>query len=461
MDAETKSIPDASGEVEGPVPVAKNPDHPWSLARSVSLPFLLRALGATAVVVAVGVFLFQQWGSGDDLRRYLLLLGIIGALTFAGVASATLLREPKGARTFVTLALASAPVGFTVAAALIYVHWHWDLPRSLAWEIGAWRIDSPGITAIAVAGGVALLALVSLLGFFVLARRSAWALSLGYVLANGVLLVPVRESSSIGWLLVATTVGVLVLVTDRAHRDPSLATLEGRIAGGLLFLPLIILGGRNLVFYAPDAMLALTLAVSLHLLVRTIDRSLPQSSVGHPAALGVNLATAAAAGLSAVVLANEIDFARQIPQHLSAGSVLFAVLLTETASRAGAKGRWIYQVAALVAVVGPVLDLVVSGSQIDALVCILVGTTLVLGGFVFSQGLLALSGVVALILGLGAEALRLIHYFNLGGWGSLAALGIIAILAGSVAERYGTRLKGGLLGVGKRFREQANRVLTH
>ncbi len=437
--------PDASPVVEAPNASA------WTGSHWPTLPWLLRLLGATAVTAAVAVFLFQQWGTGDDLRRYLLLLSIIGTLTFAGVSSVLLLKEPKGARTFVSLALAAVPVGFTVAAALLYVHWYWDSPAITAADFAEWRIENPQMTLIAVVGGVVALSLVSLLGFMVLARRSAWPLALGYILVNAVLLIPLREPAVMSWWLMVAVAGALALVADRSRRDPSLGTLEGRFARFLLFIPPTILAGRSLIFYSPDAMLALAGALSLHLLVRAVQLSLPPRSRWSEIALLLNLLPVVGAGISTLLLVAQVS---QFHLSLTLGGLVIALLLAETASRAGPWAPWLYRIAALIGLLSPVVDLLLTGGQINAIACILIGGLVLLAGFLYGQGLIALLGLVGLSLGLGVEALWLIKHFNFGGWGTLAVLGVAAILAGSVAERYGTRFRAWLGQLQQRFQEQ-------
>ena len=68
-----------------------------------NLPDLLRILGAGALIIAMYGFLVRGWQSGNDVSRYLMLLGHTGLLSVIGLASGHWLKEAKSARLLVTL----------------------------------------------------------------------------------------------------------------------------------------------------------------------------------------------------------------------------------------------------------------------------------------------------------------------------------------------------------------------
>lgn len=84
------------------------------------LPSLLRILGTTALLVAMYSFLVKGWQSGGDVFRYLLMLGHTGAMAAIGLASGHWLKEGKGARLLLTLALVSVAANFAILGAFIY-----------------------------------------------------------------------------------------------------------------------------------------------------------------------------------------------------------------------------------------------------------------------------------------------------------------------------------------------------
>ena len=85
-----------------------------------NLPAILRILGAGAVLIAMYSFLVKGWDNGDDMFRYFLMLGHTGALAAIGLASGYWLKESKGARLLLTLALISVPANFAILGAFLF-----------------------------------------------------------------------------------------------------------------------------------------------------------------------------------------------------------------------------------------------------------------------------------------------------------------------------------------------------
>ena len=78
--------------------------------RYASLSDLLRLSGAVTVAIAMGLFLLDGIEVVNDLQRFLTMLGLTGALTAAGLAMSVFLKEQRGSRVFISLALLSVPV---------------------------------------------------------------------------------------------------------------------------------------------------------------------------------------------------------------------------------------------------------------------------------------------------------------------------------------------------------------
>lgn len=70
---------------------------------------LLRMVGAGIVVASMSSFMLQDWGSGNDIQRYFLLLMQSALLAAGGFAMSYVLRENKGARIFFGLSLIPSP----------------------------------------------------------------------------------------------------------------------------------------------------------------------------------------------------------------------------------------------------------------------------------------------------------------------------------------------------------------
>ena len=182
-----------------------------------NLPNLLRILGTAALLIAMYSFLVKGWQSGNDVFRYLLMLGHTGVLAAVGIASGHYLKESKGARLLLTLALVSVPANFAILGAFIF-------SQTAVVDVShyphyvAWSVDNLS-TAIFTSGG-ALLALIpiTLLGFTVLARSMSKQLSLLFLLSNAVLLLPIRDPHLVGLMVLGLTF-ISILFSHRASHE--------------------------------------------------------------------------------------------------------------------------------------------------------------------------------------------------------------------------------------------------
>jgi hypothetical protein len=137
------------------------------------LPRMLRSIGAISLLAAISIFLLQGWESGNDVNRYLLLLGHTVGLAIIGFASGHWLGESKGARLLLIIALASVPANFAILGAFMYEQASLDAVNAVYPSVAHWKVNALSTAVMANVGGVLILAPVVWLGFMVLSRRSA------------------------------------------------------------------------------------------------------------------------------------------------------------------------------------------------------------------------------------------------------------------------------------------------
>ena len=85
-----------------------------------SLPRLLRGLGAITLLASVSIYLYQGFGQGSDISRYLILLAHTVGLAGVGLVCSRWLKEQKGARLLLMLTLVFISANFAIIAAFIY-----------------------------------------------------------------------------------------------------------------------------------------------------------------------------------------------------------------------------------------------------------------------------------------------------------------------------------------------------
>jgi len=428
----------ATGRDAAPIPAETN----------LPLSALLRGLGALVVTGAFVLYLFQGWRGGDDLTRALLLLGHTVALTLAGFGLGHWLREPRGARLFIALALAAMPVSFAFLGGLLYSHLGSVMPDPAA--AGFWQPAPDGALALGpvlllTLTATAVLALAIGIGFLVLARRSAWRLTGLYLLANLALLVPVRHGLAVPVLLLGLALALSAAAVRLRRADASLATTEGRFARLVLALPLLLMTGRSLWLYAPDALFFAVLALLGHGALRmAMDAGVRWPRLLESAAAATAMVAAGCVLLTLAPLAALADALK-----LPIATLVLAGLLLDLGNRPGHTGAAYRPTAAALLALAMALNLAIHGGLGPAVGAIAAGIgTLAAGYWLRSRGLFLLGMAVA-VLGLGYAGEAALANFTIGTWTGLVLLGSASIVAGSLLERHGTALRA-LLARGRR-----------
>lgn len=414
-----------------------------ALKRYASLSSLLRVLGAGVLITSVSMFLFKGWSSSDDIERYLMLLAHTVVLAVTGVIIGHWVRESKGARLFLSLALVSTVVNFAVLAGLVYSQVQWDAgfthyPRFATWDAG-----SPAAALVAAGAGLALLAPVSWFSFMALARRSAGQLTGIFMLSGLVLLLPVRET---GYVAVAAVLLTLLLMscTIRARRlDNTLSTAEGRFARLIPYLVPLLMVGRGMFLYGAGFMMFTTISALVFLVLRqlSLDPGCPRGARILLNRLSLLPAASTACGVTGVLLENQwLHETMWIPTIVIAA----ASLLMEISLRAPAGGAGYRRLAALVVTAGLLGNLWEHPEIHTALMCSVAGLVTTILGFTDKQRLVLVSGLAAFLAGTAYQCVVAFSIFDLGSWSALAIVGIIAIVAGSLLERHGVVIRARL-----------------
>lgn len=407
-----------------------------------NLPMLLRTLGAAALIFAMYSFLAKGWQNGNDNFRYLLLLSHTGILAAIGIVSSHYLKESKGARLFLILALVSVPVNFAILGAFIYSQTTLLTATNTAAYPGyvTWSVDSLNAALLTGAGSLLVLVPVVLLGFSVLARRLSTQLSFIFLLNNAALLLPMRDPEIIGLLVLVLTLTVIVATRKLAHNQTDVKTSEGMIALSLQLLPLSVLAVRNLWLYSPDAILFTVFCLTAFLLIRQGVACLETDSKLRRLLdmLMLVLALCLIAPLSSTLADST-----WLPQSLvlPACTLISAVMIYDI-SRNSSQGAQIYRsIAVSVLLLGQIINLFMFDGLLVSLSGIAIGACMLVYGVNARQRSVFLAGLILVLIGSLQQLIMLTYRFDLGSWASFTVLGIIAIVTASVIESQGTRIK--------------------
>ncbi len=219
----------------------------WTqLQEHMSVSGVMRLIGVLVVVAGMCSFLLEEWHSWNDTGRYFVMFGGSCLFALAGLLMSYAMRDNVSARVFLGLGLASVVANFTTLGGLV----HSLYQPAAGMDLGA------GSVLLAMACAYTVLLPIAWFAFKVLAGTSARLLTFAFAGMNSLLLLPMRDSLSVG-LLTAVAVAVPLWLSRTSLRDRlALKTIEGRVSMLALGAPAAIIVARALWLYQADALLA-------------------------------------------------------------------------------------------------------------------------------------------------------------------------------------------------------------
>lgn len=405
-----------------------------------SLSDLLRYGGALSVAVAMALFLVEGVQAFNDLQRFLTMLGFTAALGVAGFLSSLLLKEQRGSRVFVGLALLSVPVNFTVFGALLYSMFPLDGMAAAYPGFAQWQAASVSDMAIAIGAGVAVLLPVVWLGYTVLARSDKQWLSAALVISSVALVIPVRQELIVAVIALLAASASWWFLRRYGKGSLALKTLEGKFASTLLFIAPLILVGRSMFLYQASGALLLMLSAGAYFAARQLlaSRSAANWFTALTSLFALNMTFAV--GGSVIAISEQLiddEFATLFATivFLLINYDLVKVSVNKRLANTMGLASVVLSCCLIVALA------VFGGKTMLTMACVAALISIVIAGYT-----LAYPGA-SVIATASLAAIAIIHFdaiwdMALGtGWWGVAALGVVAIVAGSLVDRMGTVVK--------------------
>ena len=410
-----------------------NPQTHWTKI----LPNLLRFMGAAALLLSVSVYLLQGWGQGSDLNRFFLLLGHTVFLAVMGLVCSRWLKEQKGARLLLMIMLVFISANFAILGGFFLSLWGSPVPHlhgAVTWVIG-----NSTQSILLLTGALAVLIPLAWFGFTIAARRSANAFTLVFLVCNLALLIPTRNEWILGGIMLTLLTGLLVVITKIRSQDVTLATYEGWIARLILFVPLGIMLGRNMM-HSMGAFMPFVMSVILFIFSRHLTLILSSKSGWRAFIEMLSVLPILVAAVSATVAMDTV-FTLGTPTLVLIFALVASVLLFELSLRA-CTGQSFYSVLASLTVAGCFMVNLISGDQsLSLLVNFLMGTTLAFWGFFTQRKVALIVGLLQLMVTTASLSVDFFQQFPVNNWFCLAALGVSAIVFSSYVEKRGETIK--------------------
>ncbi|MCB0336426.1 MAG: hypothetical protein KDD62_08970 [Bdellovibrionales bacterium] len=409
------------------------------------LSTMLRVSGGAVLVVSTITFLFQHWVGLDSLSRYYSFLAFTMVLSAAGWFCGLVLKEGKGARTFLGISLLSVPAHGVQLGALIY-------SLTLAGHLTVFAeqdeyirqlvtYQSPSVVAAlaTLALSVVLLLPVLYSGFSCMARKEARILTATYGVGVLSLLIPSREPFVVALCVLALFFGVAAIDRKRLRAVPSMGTLEGRVARALLYVPPGIFLGRNLLLY-PNAdvlcaVVSAILAFGFFEVLPAITQSISTKKFFQTCSVF--------AVYSASAYANEaLFFSYQSPFYIPNSYMLLctvvpaSVTLMVLSRRAIGGGATLRRIAGYSLSAVLLLQIFTVGNVLSSFLCTFGGLLLLGVSCVLEEKSICEMGIVCFVVGLLSYVRFAIDALSISPWFSLAVLGTITVLFASYLETY-------------------------
>ncbi len=418
------------------------------IGRKVGALQMLRFGGAVTLLVATGSFLFRDWELLHSVPFYVQLLVTTVLLSIAGLSCGAFLREAKGARTFLAIALYAVPLNFAALGGLVLAA---DVSGLGAPLLAGSTLLTLGVSALVLSG-------VAWVGLRALARPHARSLWFALLAGSLLLLAPFRELSFVTPAVGVGLVGAALYQRFLLGSSAALNTLEGWLARVAVVVPVLLLLARTVVYYEGDAAFYVIAFGGVSAFVWVTARRIESRRLR----VALDVSTVAFAFFACCFLPTLLrpilgdasaDYGLDILQYgcavvgISFGAVL--ALMSVSAKQ----GRRVYANAAgVVAVAGMGVTLFAYEAAVPAaLVALLGAASVVAFGYARRSAvscgaglLLAVAGTVGLVVGLA-------ELETLSSWPTFAVLGAVAIVTASVIERRGVALKRRMLRVRARF----------
>ncbi len=415
------------------------PDPVSAPLRSFDADALTRALriaGAALVVASASTFMLQHWAVGNDLMRYGMLVAQSLLLAAAAYFVGLTMREGRSARTFLALVLATIPISFTVLGGLVYSQFHSE-PLTALPHYASWVAPDALSALLAVAGTLLLLVPLAVVSFVALARKEAKALSLAFCAANVLLLVPVRRPELAVLIAGVLVLGLLRLELTRFAASAHLATLEGKLARAMPFVPPAIMLGRAFhLYHVGPTFVGGVLLIAATALWQVLNRS-PKAGLRDFGACASSLLGIAGWALCWYELKEQVpsDACSVLLFGLPTAALLFVGSLRAASCRAGLVNIST-SIALLTALGASALD----RGTAAAFCCIALGVAVAVWGAAVRARVRTVTGALVALWGIALQVWLAVHADNLLRWASLTALGILLIVGSAYVERNRARL---------------------
>jgi len=402
---------------------------------------LFRWIGSLLLLGAGASFMLEGWQDFGSELRYLLFLAYVVGLAGLGVLLGWRVNEDKGARTFLSLAVAGIAAQSSQLGAMIHAMVSTEngsLPGALLYEAQGW-----GQILLNGAATFLLLGPVAYLGFSALNRPQARIMTTAYLVACAALLIPIRHGLPVTLLFIAMAALALWIDARFIAGTTVGGTGEGVISRLLLLLPAVVLTVRTVFYPQTDLFLGVTSALVGLLLFDMLPRFVKEDG---------QRTRIQALSTGPMVLGWYVITFHSVPTLFdmkAAGPLLtvlpLSLMLSALSLRSFGGGDAYRKLASVLTLIAMLAQLGIEPTLLSSSLCVALSILMVLTGFRSQERTVFASGIVGLLAGMGYHLRFALQLYAQSPWAALAATGLLVLLSASYLEKHAVRMFGRLV----------------
>lgn len=227
---------------------ADSPDLPPDNQYVPAVTTVMRIIGVIFIMGASLMFMTDRWSYWSHLARYGTFLSFTLLVGGCGLICGLRLHDPKGARTLLALSTALLPVLFAQLGALLFS----CFPEANQYKYAEmYKWVAPGLYETIGTAGLSLLLLIPLtaLSFSTLVKKAKNETTILYTALSLILLIPMRSDT---FVFIATLIALGAYAWYErcvVSNETGFRTFEGTIIRLILWWPICIFAGRNIMLY--------------------------------------------------------------------------------------------------------------------------------------------------------------------------------------------------------------------
>ncbi|MBD3419611.1 MAG: hypothetical protein GF398_05775 [Chitinivibrionales bacterium] len=393
---------------------------------------IMRWGGGIVIAASAISFMLQGVYSMSPLTRHWVFLAIALLFGILGLITATILKEHKGSRSFLGIAVAAFPVLCSQLGAM-YFSVFGSPPDPMPQPLVFTSVTFATVAAISLVT-LAVFLPICYFGFKVFAGPRAKLLTGIYVLSNCGLLIPVRHGIGLAAVLLCVSLALHLIDTYNFSLDFRLKNFEGYVSRVLPAIPLAILVARSTYYDTGPFFKAVLFGMFGAYLSFHCGRIARKVAV---------LRFFQAAGMSGLILGWGF-FAFPVLGDINAGVrggimllvIPWALIIGAHAliGRGVAPATYV-NTAAVVACSGLVFLHLIDSAPVNSLVSLALAACIIAVGILNGQKVAFMLGCTVSLLCIVNVSVKVIDMHGSFAWIGLAVIGMLVLLLASLAEK--------------------------